>query len=258
MPVRPTLRCLTDDLGLKIPTIDDLLDEFDHPLLRKANQQFAEPSSSRERISSIDAAVLFKVKAQRWRGAVWIAATGRPWMVAAGWREEGSQDDFYEALGHAARSARARYNAEHTPSLITDTDVTQWLPSDADQDRFAAEGVVRLIRELDTTVRRLIRASLLDGHEHTTQVAKASLGILVRADSDHETYVALRIHGSVPKNMLIVILDLVPGCDRHGWCPELAMPHRALAPGEQLWSNLLSDPRPRWFTRYDSGIQDSW
>jgi hypothetical protein len=108
MPVRPTVRCLTDDLGLKIPTIDDPLDEFDHPLLRKANQQFAEPSSSRERISSIDAAVLFKVKAQRWRGAVWIDATGRPWMVAAGWREEGSQDDFYEALGHAARSARAR------------------------------------------------------------------------------------------------------------------------------------------------------
>ena len=241
MPVRPTLRCLTDDLGLKIPTVDDPLDEFDHPLLRKANQQFAEPSSSRERISSIDAAVLFKVTAQRWRGAVWIDATGRPWMVAAGWREEGSQDDFYEALGHAARSARARYNAEHTPSLITDTDVTQWLPSDADQDRFAAEGAVRLIRELDTTVRRLIRASLLDGHEHTAQVAKASLGVLVRADSDHETYVALRIHGSVPKNMLIVILDLVPGCDRHGWLPELAMPHRALAPGEQLWSNLM-DP----------------
>jgi len=89
MPVRPTLRCLTDDLGLKIPTIDDPLDEFDHPLLRKANQQFAEPSSSRERISSIDAAVLFKVKAQRWRGAVWIDATGRPWMVAAGGGQPG-------------------------------------------------------------------------------------------------------------------------------------------------------------------------
>ena len=70
MPVRPTLRCLTDDLGLKIPPLDDPLDELDHPLLRKAHQQFAEQNSSRERISSIDATVLFKVKAQRWRGAV--------------------------------------------------------------------------------------------------------------------------------------------------------------------------------------------
>jgi glucose-6-phosphate dehydrogenase assembly protein OpcA len=74
-------------------------------------------------------------------------------------------------------------------------------------------------------VRRLVRASLLDGHEHTAQVAKASLGVLVRADSGHETYVALRILGSVPKNLLIVILDLVPGCDRNAWFPELAMPH---------------------------------
>ena len=42
MPVRPTLRCLTEDLGLKIPPIDDPLDELDRSLLRKANQQFAE------------------------------------------------------------------------------------------------------------------------------------------------------------------------------------------------------------------------
>lgn len=241
MPVRPTLRCLIDDLGLKIPHVDDPLDELDHPLLRKANQQFAEQSNNRERISSIDATVLFKVKAQRWRGAVWIDAAGRSWMVAAGWREEGSQDDFYEALGQAARSARARYNAEHSPPLATNTDVTQWLPNDADQDRFAAEGAVRLIREVDATVRRLVRASLLDGHEHTAHVVNASLGVLVRADSGHETYIALRIRGSVPKNLLIVILDLVPGCDRNAWFPELAMPHRALEPGEQVWSNLM-DP----------------
>ncbi len=69
-------------------------------------------------------------------------------MVAAGWREEGSHDDFYETLAHAVRSARARYNTQHTPPLTTDTDVTQWLPSDADQDRFAAEGAVRPTRSL--------------------------------------------------------------------------------------------------------------
>ena len=155
-------------------------------------------------------------------------------MVAAGWREEGSQDDFYEALGHAARSARARYNTEHTPSLITDTDVTQWLPSDADQDRFAVEGAVRLIRELDTTVRRLIRASLLHGHDTPPRWPRPHLASsceripITRPTSPCGSM-------AVPKNMLIVILDLVPGCDRHGWFPELAMPHRALAPGEQLW-----------------------
>ncbi len=199
MTVRPTLRCLTEDLGLKIPSIDDPLDELDHPSLRKVGQQFADPGGSRERISSIDATVLFKVKVQRWRGAVWIDPAGRRWMVAAGWREDGSQGDFYEALSHAAHSARARYNAEHNPPLATNSDVTPWLPNDADQDRFRAEGAVRLIREIETTVRRLVRASLLDGHEHTAPVSKAVLGVLVRADSGHETYIALRIRGSVPK-----------------------------------------------------------
>ncbi|MGH3886744.1 MAG: hypothetical protein ACRDSZ_09275 [Pseudonocardiaceae bacterium] len=36
-----------------------------------------------------------------------------------------------------------------------------------------------------------------------------------------------------PKNLLIVILDLVPAA--------IAMPHRALEAGEQVWSNLM-DP----------------
>ncbi len=38
--------------------------------------------------------------------------------------------------------------------------------------------------------------------------------------------------------LLIVILDLVPGCDRSAGLPGLAMPHRALEPGEQVWSKL--------------------
>ncbi|MGH3821501.1 MAG: hypothetical protein ACRDRA_01440 [Pseudonocardiaceae bacterium] len=44
-----------------------------------------------------------------------------------------------------------------------------------------------------------------------------------------------------PKNLLIVILDLVPGCDRSAGFSELAVPHRSLEPGGQVWSNLM-DP----------------
>lgn len=110
MTVRPTLRCLRDDLVIALPPISQPLDELDHPLVRKANEQFAGPVGARERIRSIDDVVLFKVKIQRWRGAVHDA--GDPsWLVAAGLREEGSRDDFYEALAQAATSARARHNA---------------------------------------------------------------------------------------------------------------------------------------------------
>lgn len=202
MRVRPTLRCLRDDLRLLLPPIDDPLDEVDHPLLRKVSDQFADSGGTRERIRAIDDAVVFKAKAQRWRGAVWIDKDEQPWLIAAGWREDGSLDDL---------------------------------------DRYRAEAGVRLHRQLTTVVRDLVRDSLLDGHEHAADMAGATVGVLVRADEGHETYVALRIVGSVPDGLLAVILALVPGCDRDGWGYEFAMPHRPLAPNEQVWSNMM-DP----------------
>jgi hypothetical protein len=36
MTVRPTIRCLREDLGLGLPLIDEPLDEIDHPLVKKA------------------------------------------------------------------------------------------------------------------------------------------------------------------------------------------------------------------------------
>jgi hypothetical protein len=240
MAVRPTLRCLRDDLGIAPPPIDDPLDEIDHPLIRKANDQFAVPAGPRERIRSVDDEILFKVKVQRWRGAV--VDTGEPsWLLVAGVREDGSRDDFYEALATAAVAARTRYNAEHSPPLKSQTYCEQWLPGDDDRDRYRAEAGVRILRTLRDTVRRLVCASLLDGHEHADEVAGAELGVLVQGSEERGTYIALRITGSVPDNMVAVVLSLVPGCDRDGWYPEFAMPNRALRPGEQAYSNLM-DP----------------
>jgi hypothetical protein len=68
---RPTLRCLTDDLRVAIPPVEQPLDEIDHPLLAKARDQFADPASPHERIRAIEDEVVFKVKIQRWRGAIW-------------------------------------------------------------------------------------------------------------------------------------------------------------------------------------------
>jgi hypothetical protein len=113
---RPTLRALREDFKLPIPPTDDLLDEIDHPLLGKATEQFADEKSKHERIRAITDVVLFKVKIQRWRGAVWVEAD-LPWVVAAGTRQDGSPDDFYSALENNATAARARYNAEHTKPI---------------------------------------------------------------------------------------------------------------------------------------------
>jgi hypothetical protein len=98
MAVRPTLRCLREDLGLPVPTAKMTLDQVDHPLLTKAGEQFAQAGTPHERIRSIDDVMLFKVKAGRWRGAVFTYdeddAEVRDRLVAAGTQEDGSYEDF--------------------------------------------------------------------------------------------------------------------------------------------------------------------
>lgn len=244
MPVRPTMRCLREDLVLPVPSARVPLEEIDHPLLRKAAEQFA-GDTPHERIRSIDDVVLFKVKSARWRGAVYSdkpEADVKNWLVAAGTREEGSTDDFYAALHAQTRAARQRYNAEHDKALTTDTCSAHLLPGLDDNDRYLLEAATRLARRLNTTVRELVRGSLRDGHEHAADFEGFRLGIIVRAEDGHETYTAIRITGSVPRNLVTTILDRVPGCDPGAWFPEYALPERELLPAEQAWSNLM-DPK---------------
>jgi hypothetical protein len=236
MPVRPTVRCLREDLGLPLPPARVPLDEIDHPLLRKAEEQFAAEDTPHERIRAIDDVVLFKVKTGRWRGAVYRddpEAEVKEWLVAGGTREEGSHDDFYAALHAEARAARQRYNAEHDKPLTTDTHTAYLLPGPDDHDRYLIEAATRLARRLNTAVLELVRGSLRDGHEHAADFAGFRLGIIVRAEDGHETYVAIRITGSVHKNLTTTILNRVPGCAPDAWFPEYALPERELLPANR-------------------------
>ena len=74
--VRPTLRCLREDLRQAVPRADTPLDEIEHPLLVKAAEHLTDDETPHERIAAIDDRVVFKVKVQRWRGAVWIDVEG--------------------------------------------------------------------------------------------------------------------------------------------------------------------------------------
>jgi hypothetical protein len=234
------MRCLREDLEVAVPTADTPLEEVSHPLLAKAAECFADDQASRERIVSIDDRVLFKVKVQRWRGAVWVD-DDIPWLVAAGQREEGSHEDFYASLTSRAKAARARYNAENSPPLTSTTYSGDILPGREDELRWRAEAAVRVERQLRDIVHELVRQSLLDGREHASMLDGAALGIHVLADQGHETYVAIRIIGSVPRRLVATILSLVPGCELDAWMSDYAMPERPVAPEEQIWSNIM-DP----------------
>jgi hypothetical protein len=235
------LRCLREDLRQAVPPADTPLDEVPHPLLAKANERFADDGTPRERIASVDDQVLFKVKVQRWRGAVWIADNDILWLVAAGQREEGSPDDFYAGLTARGKAARSQFNAAHTPPLITETYTSGLLPGREDELRWKAEYAVRAERRLRVTVHSLLRESLLDGREHAAMLDGSALGIQVLADQGYSTYVAVRIIGSVPRRLVATILSLIPGCQLDAWMSDYAMPERPVAPEEQVWSNMM-DP----------------
>jgi hypothetical protein len=237
---RPTLRCLREDLSLPLPHVDIPLDEITHPLLAKVAERFADDQTPQERISAIDDEVLFKVKIQRWRGATWVDED-IAWLVAAGKREAGSPEDFYAALAARGNAARARYNAEHSPPLSSATYSGYLLPDHEYDLRWRAEAAARTERQLRTTVLDLVRQSLLDGREHAAILDGAALGVQVLADQGHETYVAIRIIGSIPRRLVATILSLIPGCQSDAWMSDYAMPERAVAPEEQIWSNIM-DP----------------
>lgn len=239
-PARPTLRCLSVDLKLPLPTAAERLDELDHPLLFKARQQFDDSDTSHERIRSIDDQVLFKVKAQRWRGAVWTEPT-LPWLVAAGRREAGSPEDFYASLAKSGEAARARHNLAHKPALATRTHTAGLLPDRDDRLRILLEEGLTFVRRLEHIIPGMVRRSLRDGGEYCVAFAAFAVSVQVRADSGHETYVAIAIYGSVHTNLTKIVLDIVPGCDRTAWFPEAAFPDRDLRPNEQAWSNVM-DP----------------
>jgi hypothetical protein len=238
--VRPTLRCLREDLKVPISSHLTPLDELDHPLVTKANEQFADPNTPPERIVAIDDEVLFKVKIGRWRGAVWDEHD-LGWLVGAGRRETGSPDDFYADLEASCEAARKRYNATHPGRLRTRTHTVDLLPADEDRERYQAEAVVRLVRGLVGILHNLLRASLRDGREHTHQFETFRLGVIVRADQGHETYVILRVAGSVPDDLVAVILSNVPGCEEELWDYRSELPTRPRRPQEDVWLNLM-DP----------------
>jgi hypothetical protein len=240
LAARPTLRRLTEDLHSPIPPVEQPLDELDHPLLVKARDQFADTTTAHERIRAIDDQVLFKIKIQRWRGAVWPDQQDLPWVVAAGTREDGSPDDFYAALAKQAQAARTRYNSSHSKPLTSDTYVAQFLPGTDDVKRYRLEAGARLLRLLTRMVRDLTVATLRDGREHSAELGTFVLGIQVRADDGYATYVAVRITGSAPDNIVQLILARVPGCDPQTWAFEIELPDRILIGNEQVWSTLMN------------------
>lgn len=244
-PARPTVRCLFEDLAdqwpgdigvrlraERLPPPSVPLDDLDHPLLAQARKQFAtNVDYPTERIDQLDDRVWLKVKtnADRWRGAAHIDG-GRPWVGAAGWREAGSRDDFYDELGRAARDRARGSHAAHR------TDTSWLLPGELDNSRLRAEQqhrreYVQPVIDLQDLLKSAVHQQ---GTWHEIQIHGDQVRARVEGDDLGQLYLNLEPgpHGSVALAIETLLSPLSSG----EWDLEKAEPD-----GRLTYFTLLDD-----------------
>lgn len=133
--VRPTLRCLVDDLALEVgpdelrvalrTVVEDMgadpthllpcsLVDAEHPVLDKANLIASDDAAPRERIVAITDRHVIKVKTGDRRAALWQDDDGIWWLLAAGRRKDDGSGDFYRDL--------ERFATDSSPIAPTEAD----------------------------------------------------------------------------------------------------------------------------------------
>ena len=139
---RPTLRCLSEDLGLRVPALDADLGELDHPWMDELRRMAPTAPLGQKRVLSIDRPLIYRLHSSFQRAATWLdEERGVVWLCAVHRRDEGSEDDAYAwfARLHAAG---------------------ELLPSDDDRLRDRAEAVIRLQRGLTAELLQLVGDAL--------------------------------------------------------------------------------------------------
>ncbi|MEU5296972.1 hypothetical protein [Streptomyces umbrinus] len=245
--IRPTLRCLQEDLDLALPPLTTPLHEVDHPLISRAQQQA--DIAPTEKIASIDDTVLLKCKpgGSRWRGAIWEDLhAGLGWLVAAGQRTAGARDDFYQQLRDGCKRKRAALNqAGDRLAPGKRTYSRHLLPDDDDQLRLKAEQGYRLLQEARNRVPQLVQEARDSAGEpvRTEVFGTAVEAYVYRAIGSYdELYLGLKVVGSAPDEVHDLILRLaVPDAVAEDWAPIQA-PHRPDEPGEIFYFTLLEVP----------------
>jgi hypothetical protein len=104
---RPTIRCLRDDLGIGLPTVDVDLGSIEHPLMDEACRVAPAAPRGQKRILAIDHPLIYRLRHGRWRGATWLEQdAARFWLLAGSQRESGSRDDAYQLFAGLHEAGR--------------------------------------------------------------------------------------------------------------------------------------------------------
>jgi len=139
---RPTIRCLTEDLGLSLPWVDADLGELDDPWLGELRRITPASPQGQKRILAIASPLVYRLRFSAERGVTWVDEEHDVvWLCAVHRRQEGSDDDAYTWF--------AKLHADG-----------KLLPSSDDRLRDRVEAVIRLQRGLTAGLLQLVDAAL--------------------------------------------------------------------------------------------------
>lgn len=253
-PVRPTRECLSRlglTVGAGMPGLGTPLSTIDHQIVKRA-QKLAEElaANGAERVLCLHDRLWFKVRhGERWRGAgtrlddnEFREATGtldppgRWWLGAAGRRESGSPDDFYDELERTARTEGKGAPAGKPKQT------SRWLmPADWDWRRMELEALAAYEGMATLTVRHLIAESIRSGMTVIAHFESYLLQATVRADGQEGAFLAITAEGIYNPAVIVTLLDAVPGIQHSDWLMEpggvAGIEPRS---GQISWSTLLT------------------
>jgi hypothetical protein len=139
---RPTIRCLTEDLGLTLPWLDTDLGAIEDPWLDELRRIAPVSPQGQKRVLSVGSPLVYRLRFSAERGVTWVDEDhGVVWLCAVQRRQEGSGDDAYTWFAKLHADGRL-------------------LPSGDDRLRDRAEAVIRLQRGLTAAMLRLVDDSL--------------------------------------------------------------------------------------------------
>lgn len=170
--VRPTLRCLRDDLRLPEPARSTQLDELDHRVLRKAADLAPAHPRNQVRILEIDEPPVFRFTHGRDRVITWLDEEADVlWICGCDLRRENAAYDRYLDLHRR----------------------NELLPSEEDGRRLEDEALLNLAATIRDEVPRWVeQARVGAGSEHRFELpGGAPVLIFVRSGTTEEIWVAL-------------------------------------------------------------------
>ena len=136
---RPTIRCLTEDLGLPLPSEDIDLGETDNPLMAETRRVAPRSPEGQKRILAIGDRLVYRVQFSDRRGATWVDEENQiVWLLGAGGRHEGSPEDAYVNFEELHRAGRL-------------------MPAPEDYLRDRVEGAARILNRLAGEANEFLR-----------------------------------------------------------------------------------------------------